>query len=102
MIIGNNNNGNKFRNENNNFLNTNDSYENNSFKNKFKQYKENKVSKNNIFVKDIKEQKYSNINSSDEMFNKSLAMLNERLNKGLISLEEFNKQVNLLARKRRK
>lgn len=73
-----------------------------NFENKFKQYSENKVVSNNIFVKNIKDQKYTNVNNKDDMYNKSLAMLNERLSKGLISFEEFNKQVNALARKRQK
>ena len=91
MIIGNNNNENKFKNK--NFLNDN-------FEDKFKQYKDNSKHQNkNIFVKDIKEQIHANVNSKDEMYNKSLAMLNDRLNNGLITLEEFNRQVKELARK---
>ena len=95
MIIGNNNNENKFKDK--NFLNDN-------FDTKFTQYKDNSKlkSKKNIFVKDIKEQAHANVNSQDEMYNKSLAMLNERLNNGLITLEEFNRQVKELARKRSK
>ncbi len=97
MIIGNNDNGNRFKKENSNFLNVS-----NNFNNKFKQYQENKKSDNNIFVKDIKEQKYSDINNTDDIYNKSLAILNERLKNGIISLDEFTKQVNLLAKKRQK
>lgn len=95
MIIGNNNNNeNKFKG--NNFLNDN-------FDTKFNQYKDNsKISrKKNIFVKDIKEQAHTNVNSMDDMYNKSLAMLNERLKNGLITLEKFNRQVKELARKRK-
>ena len=70
---------------------------------KFNQYKDNSkmTKKKNIFVKDIKEQAHTNVNSQDDMYNKSLAMLNERLKNGLITLEEFNRQVKKLARKRR-
>ncbi len=96
MIIGNNNPFNK-----DNKFNK-DSFENNNFKTKFKQYNENKRTESNIFTKDIKEQKYSNVNSKDEMYDKSLAMLNERLKQGLISIDEFNRKCNELARKRRK
>lgn len=94
MIIGNNRNDNKFKD--NNFLSDN-------FDTKFNQYKDNSkmTKKKNIFVKDIKEQAHTNVNSQDDMYNKSLAMLNERLKNGLITLEEFNRQVKKLARKRR-
>ncbi len=92
MIIGNNN---DFKN--NNFLNTK-----NNFKTKFNQYKNNeKTNHKNIFVKDIKEQVYTNVNNRDDMYNKSLAMLNERLNNGLISLDEFNKQVKELLKNKK-
>ena len=94
MIIGNNRSDNKFKD--NNFLNDN-------FDTKINQYKDNSkiTKKKNIFVKDIKEQAHTNVNSEDDMYNKSLAMLNERLKNGLITLEEFNRQVKELARKRR-
>lgn len=94
MIIGNNREENKFKN--NNFLNDN-------FDTKFNQYKDNsKIKrKRNIFVKDITEQAHTNVNSMDDMYNKSLAVLNDRLKNGLITLEEFNRQVKELARKRK-
>ena len=93
MIIGNNNNENKFRD--NNFL------DNDTFNNQFNDYKENsKIQHKNIFVKDLKDQKYTNVNNKDDMYDKSLAMLNDRLKNGLISFDEFNKQVNLLAKRR--
>ncbi len=93
MIIGNNNNENKFRD--NNFL------DNDTFNNQFNDYKENsKMQHKNIFVKDLKDQKYTNVNNKDDMYDKSLAMLNDRLKNGLISFDEFNKQVNLLAKRR--
>lgn len=94
MIIGNNREENKFKN--NNFLNDN-------FDTKFNQYKDNsKIKrKRNIFVKDITEQAHTNVNSMDDMYNKSLAILNDRLKNGLITLEEFNRQVKELARKRK-
>lgn len=94
MIIGNNREENKFKN--NNFLNDN-------FDTKFNQYKDNsKIKrKRNIFVKDITEQAHTNVNSMHDMYNKSLAVLNDRLKNGLITLEEFNRQVKELARKRK-
>ncbi|MBR6949396.1 MAG: hypothetical protein IKH54_04335 [Bacilli bacterium] len=93
MIIGNNNNENKFKD--NNFL------DNDTFNNQFNDYKENsKIQHKNIFVKDLKDQKYTNVNNQNDMYDKSLAMLNDRLKNGLISFDEFNKQVNLLAKRR--
>ena len=95
MIIDSNSNNNKLG---KNFLNrTND-----NFNTKFKQYKQNsQIETNNIFVKDIKQQKYTNVNSQDEMYNKSLAILNDRLKNGLITLKEFEHQVKELAKKRK-
>lgn len=98
MIIGNNN-PNKFK-ENNDFLNK----ESEVFNRKRDNYKENSenIKTNNIFVKDIKNQQYSNVNSKNDMYDKALAMLNERLRQGLISIDEFNRQCNELAKKRQK
>lgn len=95
MIIGNNRNENKFKD--NNFLKDN-------FDTKFNSYKENskQSNKRNIFVQDISEQIHTNVNSKDDMYNKSLAILNDRLRNGLITLEEFNRQVKDLTRKRSK
>jgi len=95
MIIGNNRSENKFKD--NNFLKDN-------FDTKFNSYKENskQSNKKNIFVQDISEQIHTNVNSKDDMYNKSLAILNDRLRNGLITLEEFNRQVKDLARKRSK
>lgn len=78
-------------------------FKGNNFENKFKRYNENAQNKsNNIFVKNIKEQKYSNPLNNNDMYDKSLAMLQERLSKGLISLEEFNKKCAALGNRRRK
>ena len=80
-------------------------FKNNSFENKFKRYNDNKNNQNqghNIFVKDIKENVYSNATSTNDMNDKALAMLNERLKNGLITLEEFNKKCQELAKRRNK
>lgn len=45
---------------------------------------------------------YSNVNSKKEMSDKSFAMLQERLNNGTITLEEFNKKCNQLHKMRQK
>ena len=93
MIIGN-----------NGFNGNENGFQGNNFENKFKRYQQNGESHQgrNVFVKDIKEQAHSNVVSKDEMYDKSLAMLHERLAKGLISLDEFNKKCAELAKHRRK
>ena len=54
------------------------------------------------YAKDDKAMNYANVNSKHEMADKSFAMLQERLNNGLISLEEFNKKCQQLNRRRQK
>lgn len=46
--------------------------------------------------------KYSDVNSKHEMADKSFAMLQERYNNGLITLEEFTKKCNQLNKMRQK
>lgn len=98
MIIGGNNQNN---NMNSNRMYENSLRENNNFNTKFNRIKE--ESKNipikNPFVDDIKTKHYSDPTSAKSMNNKSLAMLQERLNNGLISLEEFNKKCAKLNKK---
>ena len=75
MIIGNNN------------FNSND----NNFKNKMNAIKENA----NNFTSNsnsINTNRYKDINNSNEMADRSLDMLQDRLNRGLISYEDFQKQ----------
>ena len=75
MIIGNNN------------FNSND----NNFKNKMNAIKENA----NNFTSNsnsINTNRYKDINNSNEMSDISLDMLQDRLNRGLISYEDFQKQ----------
>lgn len=91
MIIGNNNPINKNQ---NNFYN-NSLKEKNNFETKYNRLK-NDTKNHNIFVEDIHSQVHSNPTSSKDMNAKALAMLQERLNKGLISLDEFNKQCTKL------
>ena len=91
MLIGNNNNGNKF------FLNkkmtNNDDFNKNL--NSLNQAN-NKTFDKNIFVEDIKTISHSNPTSRKDMRNKSLAMLQSRLENGLITLEEFNRKCHEL------
>ena len=56
--------------------------------------------RNNIFTNDVSAYRYANPLDSEKMYEKSLAMLQDRLNKGLISMEEFNNQVKNIARNR--
>lgn len=88
-------------------IGNNSNFNDKIFENKFKKYKEDNEfissnKKKNIFTKDIKETQYQDVTNKDDMYDKSLAMLHERLNNGLISLDEFNKKCNELAKKRNK
>ena len=85
MIIGNNNNGNTFNNNGDN-LNNN--------LNKGTNYVDNNQQKSyNPFIKDINSMQHSDPTSKNEMRDKSLAMLQNRLENGLITLDDFNKKV---------
>ena len=84
MIIGNSNN--------------NPMSENNNFNNKMNEIKKNSELNTfrNQFVQDINSTQHSDPTSRNDMHNKSLAMLQDRLEKGIISVEEFNKKVSNL------
>lgn len=84
MIIGNNNE--------NNFFNKNFIFE----EKKIQQQK--KASQENIFTQEMNAFKYTNPTNNNEMYNKSLAILNERLKNKTITMEEFNKQCAQLAK----
>lgn len=101
MIIGNNN-----QNQ-NSFKNSNQETSNSSFPNSFEnrwnkvqEYNKDRPTNHNVFVKDIKEQKYANTTDTIGMQDRTLAMLNERLEKGTISLEEFNQKCAQLGKLR--
>ena len=108
MIIGNNNPNNVFSNHLNNPRNKNQNLNNqptNSFENKWnkiQEYNENRTKRKNVFVKDIKEQHYTNSSNANQMHDKTLAMLHERLQNGTITLEEFNKRCSILGQQRQK
>ena len=76
MIIGNNNNNNSFN-------------QSNNFQNKMNIIKENAKNIGNNHPNPINTNQYKDINNSNEMLDRSLNMLQDRLNKGLISYEEF-------------
>ena len=54
--------------------------------------------KKNIFTNDVSAYCYANPLDSERMHEKSLAMLQDRLDKGLISMEEFNAQLKRITR----
>lgn len=54
------------------------------------------------FNESVQTNKYSNVNSKNEMADKSFAMLQERYNNGLISLDEFTRKCNQLNKMRQK
>ena len=80
MIIGSGNN-NSFNNEQRNFQ---------TKWNNIKEQSEKNNPNKNIFEKDITEHKYANPSNKEAMYDKSLAMLQSRLDNNLISTEEFN------------
>jgi len=57
---------------------------------------------NDGLIDDVNSTRFNNPLDRDQMSDKTLAMLHDRLSKGLISMEEFNKQCNELAKKRNK
>ncbi len=75
--------------------------DNNTFQKNFNLYKEEseKMQEINPFKEDIKSINHSNPLSKNDMRKKSVAMLQERLDNGLISLEEFNKKCKDLWKK---
>ncbi len=96
MIIGNNNKNNLNGNQQNFTSNFNERF--NTIVN------EAEKSKNNMpyFAEDTHKKHYSDVNSKKEMSDKSFAMLQERLNNGVITLEEFNRKCNKLNKLRQK
>ena len=92
MIIGNNNNNNNF----NNKFNDRQVQENTNFNRKMDQIKKNEESQeyHNPFVQNINSMQHSDPTSRDNMRDKSIAMLHDRLENGTISLDDFNKKVS--------
>ena len=77
----------------------------NKFKDKMKNIKDNASNMTNDynpFVEDVNSYKYSDASNTNNMYDKSLAMLHERLKNGTITLEEFNKECEKLAKLRKK
>ena len=82
----------------------NDNFNNkNNFENKWNElqkHNQERPAHKNVFVKDIKEQKYANAKDTSGMQDKTLAMLQNRLENNLISSEEFNQKCIELGEKR--
>lgn len=103
MIIGNNNPGNNFNNQNSFRGNNQMPNVGNTFENRWNTIQEqNRVRQphSNGFVKNIQDQKYASSTDTSGMQDRTLAMLHDRLEKGTISLEEFNRKCAQLGQQR--
>lgn len=107
MIIGNNNSGNSFNNQNSFRGNTSQNNQNSSMGNTFQNrwntvQEQNRIRqpRSNGFVKNIQDQKYASTTDTHGMQDRTLAMLHDRLEKGTISLEEFNRKCAQLGQQR--
>lgn len=101
MIIGNNFNGNPNQNfENSNFNNQNRNNRPNQNSNQSQGLNQNNNFSNNLLTKDISSFKYANIENKTEVYDKSLAILHDRLKNKSITLDEFNRKCRELANKR--
>lgn len=95
MIIGDNNNNQSF------VKPLGNHFENGQFKNQNNTFQQNmKNNQKNIFTKDIKTNQHINPVNKNDMADKTLALLHERLEKGSISLDEFTRQCELLGKRR--
>ena len=101
MIIGNNFNRNPNQNfENSNFNNQNRNNRPNQNSNQSQGLNQNNNFSNNLLTKDISSFKYANIENKTEVYDKSLAILHDRLKNKSITLDEFNRKCRDLANKR--
>ncbi len=100
MIIGNNNNnGNAFKRID---IANRQKVMNNNFETKWNRIKEEGKQapiRKSIFVKDLQNQKYANSSDTAGMHDKTLALLSDRLEKGNITIEEFNEKCHNLSKK---
>lgn len=103
MIIGNNFNRNpnqNFENSNFNNQNRNNSLNQNNSSSQNQGPNQNSNFSNNLLTKDISSFKYANIENKTEVYDKSLAILHDRLKNKSITLDEFNRKCKELANKR--
>ncbi len=73
---------------------SNNTFNNNNWSNKFQS------EKRNVFTKGINDFNHTDPTNRNDMSDKALAMLHERLEKNLISEEEFNRKCQAIARSR--
>ena len=100
MRIGNNFNRNPNQNfENSNFNNQNRNNRPNQNSNQSQGLNQNNNFSNNLLTKDISSFKYANIENKTEVYDKSLAILHNRLKNKSITLDEFNRKCRELANK---
>lgn len=81
----------------NNFNNPNQ--QSNRFHNNFKRV-QNQSNKSNAFVKNLSTFSHTDAANKDAMYDKTLALLNERLQNKQITMEEFKKQCEVLGKRR--
>ena len=101
MIMGNN----RSNNQTNNFTKPlGNHFKNNQFQNKNQQFQQqlNTNQQKNIFTQEITTQQHVNPTNKNDMYDKTLALLHERLNQGTITLDEFNRKCRELGKKRQK
>ena len=78
--------------------NTNFNNDNNNFNNKMRTIKENNNITNNTINNDTN--MYKNITNANETVDKSFQILKDRLDNGLITLDEFNKKCQQINKSR--
>ncbi len=104
MIIGNNNPGNNnFHNQRRPINNNSQGFGENTFNNRWNEVQSQNAKRQeprNMFVKNIKDQQYSNAANTEQMQDRTLALLQERLTQGTITPEEFSRQCENLANQR--
>ena len=83
----------------NNFNNPNQQA--NRFHNNFKRTQANaNTNKTNAFVKNLSSMAHTDVSNKDAMHDKTLALLNERLQNKQITMEEFSRQCEALGKRR--
>lgn len=81
----------------NNFNNPNQ--QSNRFHNNFKRV-QNQSNKTNAFVKNLSSMAHTDASNRNDMYEKTMALLNERLQNKQITMEEFRKQCEALGKRR--
>ena len=82
----------------NNFNNPNQ--QSNRFHSNFKRTQQSSSNKTNAFVKNLSTFSHTDAANKDAMYDKTLALLNERLQNKQITMEEFKKQCEALGKRR--